>query len=52
VHEIIEAFELLNKSITEDISDDEMKIFTRVLTKMGTNIKPLTAQKINKETNP
>jgi MarR family transcriptional regulator for hemolysin len=52
VPKIIEAFEILNQSITEDISDEEMKIFNSVLTKMGTNIKPLTAQETDNETKP
>jgi MarR family transcriptional regulator for hemolysin len=52
VPKLIEAFETLNKSITEDISDDEMKIFNTVLTKMGTNIKPLVGPETNNETQP
>lgn len=52
VPKITEAFETLNKSITEHISDEEMKIFNTVLTKMGTNIKPLTAPETNNETKP
>lgn len=52
VPKIVEAFEILNQSITGDISDEEMKIFNSVLTKMGTNIKPLTAQETNNGTKP
>jgi MarR family transcriptional regulator for hemolysin len=52
VPKLIYAFETLNKSITEDISDEEMEIFNTVLTKMSTNIKPLTAPETNNETQP
>ena len=52
VPKIIKAFEILNQRITEDISDEEMKIFNTVLTKMGTNIKPLTTPETNNETKP
>jgi len=49
VPQIVEAFETLNKNITEDISDEEMKTFNIVLTKMKNNIQPSTAQDTNKE---
>jgi len=52
VPKLIDAFETLNKSITENISDEEMEIFNTVLTKMGTNIKPLAAHETNNETQP
>lgn len=41
VPQIVKAFEILNQSITEDISDAEMRTFNKVLKKMGDNIKPL-----------
>jgi len=50
VPHITEAFESLNKSITENISDDELKIFNSVLKKMEHNMKPFTSTEINPET--
>jgi MarR family transcriptional regulator for hemolysin len=52
VPKIIEAFETLNKSITDEIPDEEMKIFNIVLKKMGNNLKPFAAQETNYETKP
>ncbi|MES2107897.1 MAG: MarR family transcriptional regulator [Bacteroidota bacterium] len=49
VPHIIEAFETLNKSITANISDEEMKIFNIVLKKMEANMKPFTSTEINPE---
>ena len=49
VPQIVEAFEALNKSITEEISDEEMKIFNIVLKKMEANMKPFTSTEINPE---
>ncbi len=50
VPQIIEAFEILNKNITEDISEEEMKIFNIVLAKMSQNLKPLNTPENNDET--
>jgi len=50
VPHIVEAFETLNKSITEDISDEELQIFNTVLKKMENNMKPFTSTEINPET--
>ena len=52
VPQLVEAFAMLNKSITQDISDEDMKIFNTVLTKMGDNIKPLITPETNNETKP
>ena len=52
VPKIIEAFETLNKSITNEISDEEMKIFNAVLKKMSNNLRPLAAPETNNETQP
>lgn len=52
VPRIVEAFEIINKSITEEISEQEMEIFNIVLTKMENNIKPFTAPETNYETKP
>jgi len=49
VPKLVEAFEALNKNITEDISDEELKIFNIVLKKMENNIKSSTEN--NNETN-
>ena len=50
VPHIVEAFETLNKSITEDISDEELTIFNTVLKKMENNMKPFTSTEINPDT--
>ena len=50
VPKLVEAFEILNKNITEDISDEELKIFNIVLKKMEKNMKLSTG--INNETKP
>ncbi|MCR8558644.1 MarR family winged helix-turn-helix transcriptional regulator [Mucilaginibacter sp. BJC16-A38] len=50
VPEIVEAFEILNKNITADIPEEDMKIFYSVLTKMTENIKPIITIEINDET--
>ena len=52
VPHIIEAFETLNKSITANISDEEMKTFNIVIKKMEANIKPFTSTEINPEIKP
>jgi len=52
VPQIVEAFEILNKNITEDISDEEMQTFNIVLTKMRNNIQPFAAPETNNETKP
>jgi MarR family transcriptional regulator for hemolysin len=52
VPKIIEAFETLNKSITDEIPDEEMKIFNIVLKKMGNNLKPFAAHETDYETKP
>ncbi len=46
---IIEAFDALNKSITANISEEELKIFNIVLRKMEANMKQLTSTEINPE---
>lgn len=47
VPHIVGAFETLNKSVTANISDEEMKIFAIVIKKMEDNMKLLTSTEIN-----
>ncbi|HTE01743.1 MAG TPA: MarR family transcriptional regulator [Mucilaginibacter sp.] len=44
VPEIVQAFEQMNKSITGDISEDEMLIFNSVLYKMQENLNNFQTQ--------
>lgn len=46
---ILEAFETLNKSITANISDEEMEIFNIVLKKMEANMEQFAPTEINPE---
>ncbi|HVW95442.1 MAG TPA: MarR family transcriptional regulator [Mucilaginibacter sp.] len=49
---IIGAFEAINKSITQNISTEELEIFNIVLKKMEQNMQPFMAAEMNDGTKP
>lgn len=48
---IIAAFVDINKTVTENISDEEMEIFNRVLYQMEENLKPHAIKELNYKLN-
>lgn len=47
VPEIVEAFNAINDTVTEKVSDSEMETFFKVLFKMEESLKPFANQELN-----
>jgi MarR family transcriptional regulator for hemolysin len=50
VPQILVAFENMNEKVTEGISENDMKIFEKVINKMRSNLQPLLNAEINQTT--